>query len=64
MKKDNTMKKKDVTDINGTKVFVENGEVKTILNEEIESKGFMTLEESYQIGVEQIRKIYEMDDAI
>lgn len=64
MKKDNTMNKKDVTDINGTKVFVENGEVKTILNEEIESKGFMTLEESYQIGVEQIRKIYEMDDAI
>ena len=64
MKKDNTMKKKDVTDINGTKVFVENGEVKTILNEEIESKGFMTLEDSYQIGVEQIRKIYEMDDAI
>lgn len=61
MKKDNTMKKKDVTDINGTKVFVENGEVKTILNEEIESKGFMTLEESYQIGVEQIRKIYEDD---
>ena len=56
--------KSKVTDINGTKVFIENGEVKTILNEEIQKTGYMSLEESYQIGVEQIRKIYEMDDAV
>ena len=56
--------KSKVTDINGTKVFIENGEVKTILNEEIHKTGYMSLEESYQIGVEQIRKIYEMDDAV
>ena len=56
--------KSKVTDINGTKVFIENGEVKTILNEEIQKTGDMSLEESYQIGVEQIRKIYEMDDAV
>ena len=45
-------------------MFIENGEVKTILNEEIHKTGYMSLEESYQIGVEQIRKIYEMDDAV
>jgi len=56
--------KSKVTDINGTKVFIENGEVKTILNEEIQKTGYMSLEESYQIGVEQIRKIYKMDDAV
>ena len=30
-------------DVNGSKVFVENGEVKTILNENIQRTGYMTI---------------------
>ena len=39
----------DVVDINGSKVFVENGEVKTIPSEEIQRIGWMTVEEMYQL---------------
>lgn len=34
----------DVVDINGSKVFMENGEVKTILSEEIRQSGYMRVE--------------------
>ena len=54
------MKKIKTADVNGTKIFIENGEVRTVLSEQIQKTGYMTLEESYQIGVEQIRKVYEM----
>ena len=39
----------EVVDINGSKVFVENGEVKTVLSEEIQRTGWMTVEEMYQL---------------
>ncbi len=62
MRKKNTMKKSNTVDVNGTKIFIENDDVKTILSEQIQKTGYMTLEESYQIGVEQIRKVYEMNE--
>lgn len=39
----------EVVDINGSKVFVENGEVKTVLNEEIQKTGWMTVEDARNI---------------
>ena len=60
------MKKKkqtinEVVDINGSKVFVENGEVKTILNEEIQRTGYMSVEEAKQITIAEITKIYQLN---
>lgn len=49
MKKKNIMKKSTVTDINGTKVFIENGEVKTVLSEQIQQSGYMDIESAFQI---------------
>ena len=48
----------DVVDINGSKVFVENGEVKTVLSEEIQRTGWMTVEEAKAITLAIIRKEY------
>ena len=48
----------DVVDINGSKVFVENGEVKTILSEEIQRIGWMTVEEAKAITLAIIHKEY------
>lgn len=35
----------DVIDVRGSKVFIENDEVKTVFNEEIQRTGYMPLEE-------------------
>ncbi len=51
----------EVVDINGSKVFVENGEVKTVFSEEIQRTGGMTLEEGEQITLAVIKKLFEMD---
>ena len=51
----------EVIDINGSKVFVENGEVKTILSEEIQRTGDMSVEEARKIGHEIIRKEYQLN---
>ena len=48
----------EVVDINGSKVFVENGEVKTVLNEEIQKTGWMTVEEAKFITLARIEKEY------
>ena len=48
------------TIINGNRVYVENGEVKTVLSEEIQKTGYMTVEEMYQLIDTQIKMIYEM----
>lgn len=48
--------------VNGSRVFVENGEVKTILNEEIQKTGYMTVEEFGQIldaYINCLEKIYK-----
>ena len=59
------MKKKEslneIVDVNGSKVFVENGEVKTLLSEEIQSSGYMSVEESMKITLEAVKKIYELN---
>ncbi len=54
----------DVVDINGSKVFVENGEVKTILSEEIQRTGWMTVEESREITLEAVKWIYMQNGKI
>ena len=48
--------------VNGSRVFVENGEVKTILNEEIKKNGYMSVEEFSQIldaYINCLEKIYK-----
>lgn len=54
----------EVVDINGSKVFVENGEVKTILSEEIQRTGWMTVEESREITLEAVKWIYMQNGKI
>ncbi len=56
--------KTNETIINGSRVFVENGEVKTILSKEIEESGYMSVEESMQITTEAIKKIYQLNNAL
>ncbi len=59
----NTKKNKNIlneTIINGSRVYVENGEVKTLLSEETQKTGYMTVEEMYQLIDTQIKMIYEM----
>lgn len=51
----------EVVDINGSKVYVENGEVKTVLSEEIQRNGWMTVEEAQALTENKIRKLYEMN---
>ncbi len=56
------MRKKDVlkeiVDVNGSIIFVENGEVKTQLSEAIQTSGYMSVEESERIALEIIEKEY------
>ena len=50
----------DVVDIDGNKVFIENGEVKTILREDIQKGGFMDVETAFKIIRAAIDKQYEI----
>ena len=54
----------EVVDINGSKVFVENGKVKTILSEAIQKSGYMSVEEAKKLTLEKIRKIYELNGVL
>lgn len=59
----NTKKDKNIlneTIINGNRVYVENGEVKTVLSEGIQKAGYMTVEEARNILHEIIDKEYEL----
>ena len=49
MKKKSRKELNDVIDINGSKVFVEDGEVKTIYSESIQKSGYMEVEEARKI---------------
>ena len=52
----------EVVDVNGSKVFVENGEVKTILSEEIQqNSGDMTVEQLREIIKAEVAMIYKND---
>ena len=48
------------TVINGSRVFVEDGEVKTILSESIQKSGYMSVEEAREMILAAIEKIYAM----
>ena len=54
----------EVVDINGSKIFVENGEVKTVLSEDIQRKGWMTVEEMEALIIAEIKKIYAMKNGV
>ncbi|MBQ5466229.1 MAG: hypothetical protein IIT60_03150 [Muribaculaceae bacterium] len=62
------MKKKkslnEIVDVNGSKVFVENGEVRTLLSEEIQSSGYMSVDEMFDLIDNEIKAIYSMNDGI
>ena len=51
----------EVVDINGSKVFIENGEVKTVLSEEIQKTGWMSVEDARILIISALRKIYEIN---
>ena len=53
----------DMVDINGCKIFVENGEVKTVLSEEIRRNGYRDVETSRKIVIEGVKRVYEGDGA-
>ena len=48
------------TVINGSREFVEDGEVKTILSESIQKSGYMSAEEARKLILAAIEKIYAM----
>ena len=52
----------DVVDINGSKVFIEDGEVKTVLSEEIQRRGWVTVEELRSILHAEIEMIYKLPE--
>ena len=52
------MKKSKIVDVNGTKIFIENGEVRTVLSEQIQKNGYMDVEESRKITLETVKMIY------
>lgn len=67
MEKKNIKRLDEVVDINGSKVFIENGEVKTILSEAIQKSGYMTVEEARDIlhaCVNKLEETYGGDEKI
>ena len=48
----------EIIDINGSKVFVENGEVKTVLSEAIQQSGYMDVEDFREIIKTEVSMIY------
>ncbi|MCM1142504.1 MAG: hypothetical protein NC453_28375 [Muribaculum sp.] len=61
MKRENSkLALNEVVDVNGSKVFLESGEVKTILSEEIQQNGYMSLEELRGILHAEINKQEEL----
>ena len=63
MGNDNKSILNEVVDVNGSKVFVENGEVKTILNENIQQGGYMSVDEAFDLIKEQVRMIYAINNS-
>ena len=59
-----TNAKLNETVIYGSRIYVENGEVKTQLSEAIQQSGYMSIEESKNIIKEAVKKIYELNGNI
>lgn len=55
---------KDIIDVNGSKVFVEKGEVKTVLNEDNRKTGFMSVEDGKRITLEAVKLILKQNGKI
>ena len=51
------------TIIDGCKVLVENGEVKTVLSDEIQESGYIPLEAAKQRSIATIKKVIEIERA-
>lgn len=51
------------TIIDGSKVLVENGEVKTVLSEEVQKSGYIPLETARQLSIARIRKVIAMGES-
>lgn len=52
----------EIVDVNGSKVFIENGEVKTIISEAIQQNGGnMTVEQLREIIKAEVAMIYKND---
>ena len=52
----------DESVINGSRVFIEDGEVKTILSESIQRSGYMSVEDLSQLlyaHIDKLEKIYK-----
>ena len=49
------------TNVSGSRIFVEDGEVKTVLSEDIQKSGYMSVEDSKRITLEAVKKIYELN---
>ncbi len=62
----NMAKKQEIKEvnINGSRVYVENGEVKTVLSDEIQRTGYMSVEECYQLIHSAIRMVYELNEKL
>ena len=63
MGNDNKSILNEVVDVNGSKVFIENREVKTILNENIQQSGYMSVDEAFDLIKEQVRMIYAINNS-
>lgn len=51
----------EVVEVNGSKIFIEDGEVKVLLSEEIRRSGYMTVEEMRAIIKAEVAMIYRLD---
>ena len=49
----------EVVDINGSKVFVENGKIKSILNENNQPTDYVDVETAFEIINNEIDRIYQ-----
>ncbi len=57
-------KKREIKEvnINGSQVYVENGEVKTVFNDKIQRTGYMLVDECYQLIHAAIKMVYELNE--
>ena len=60
MENKNIKELNEVVDINGSKVFVEDGDVKVVLSEAIEQSDYMSVEDARRITHEVIKKVYQL----
>ena len=60
MKTKQNNKLNEAVDINGSKVFIENGQVKTMFSEAIQQNGYMAVEELRELLHASVNKQEEM----